>query len=38
MISADKIAKALNSVVGMFLDFFDAFDTVHHNIVLQKNG
>ena len=39
MMLVDKITEALDqgeSVVGVFLDFSKAFDTVDHNISLQK--
>ena len=39
MMLVDKITEALDqgeSVVGVFLDFSKAFDTVYHNILLQK--
>ena len=39
MMLVDKITEALDqgeSVVGVFLDFSKAFDTVDHNILWQK--
>ena len=35
----DKISKAIDKkehVIGLFLDFAKAFDTVNHNILLRK--
>ena len=39
MMLVDKITEALDqgeTVVGVFLDFCKAFDTVDHNILLKK--
>ena len=41
MMLVDKIAEAFDqgeSVVGVFLDFSKAFDTVEHNIFFTKKG
>ena len=41
MMLVDKVTEALDqgeSVVGVILDFSKDFDTVDHNILLQKNG
>ena len=41
MMLVDKITEALDkgeSVVGVFFNFSKAFDTVDHNILLEKNG
>ena len=39
MLLLDKIVKALENgeyVIGIFLEFSKAFDTVDHNILLKK--
>ena len=39
MLLIDKITEALDNgdcVVGIYLDFFKAFDTLNHDIFLQK--
>ena len=39
VILLDKIVKALENgeyVIGIFLDYSKAFDTVYHNILLKK--